>query len=152
MANDFEETVAGLRAWASGSRNDEAAVELLIWHETWLCREDFTSRCVRTGADGETWILWAAASEFAESVLHASSSQLAVLNVAVALGEDTFGLSGLGHIHRYKVAEAFAGALGQTLEGLIPEVGHNHPDFIPGTPETCGACAREAKDEGRRQT
>jgi hypothetical protein len=150
VATDFDSLAAGLRA-PRGSRGGEAAVELLIWHENWLRRADFTGRCVRTGTAGESWILWAAAADFAESAPRASSSELAVLNVAIALGADTFGLSGLGRIHRYKVAEAFAAALGQSLEGLIPESGHTHPDFIPGTPEDCGACAREARDEGRRQ-
>lgn len=149
---DFDALTAGLRAWAAGSDKDKAAVELLCWHETWLRRSSFTSRCVRAGAIGEAWILWAAASEFAESGPRCSASELNVLRVAVAIGGDDFGLSGFGHIHSYKVAEAFATALGQRLEGLIPEVGHSHPDVIPGTPETCGACAREAKDEGRRRT
>jgi len=149
---DFDSLAEGLRAWAAGSRNDEAAVELLIWHATWLRRADFITACVLEGPDGAMRIDWGMARAFADAPQVGSSSQKTVLNVAVALGEDIFGLSGLGHIHGYKVAEAFAAALGQRLEGLIPEVGHNHPDFIPGTPETCGACAREAKDEGRRRT
>jgi hypothetical protein len=148
---EFDDLAAGLRAWASGSSNNEAAVELLIWHETWIRQADFAARCVRTGANGDAWILWAGAADFAESGPRASSSELAVLNLAVALGEDRFGLSGFGRVHKRKAAEAFAHACGWRLEGDIPEAGHSHPDFIPGTPETCGACAREAKDEGRRR-
>jgi hypothetical protein len=146
VATDFDSLAAGLRAWAAGSRNDEAAVELLIWHETWLRRYAFTGRAIR--ADGG--INWAVARQFLKNKPDGSTSQLAVLDLAVALGEDRFGISGLGHVHRYKAADAFARACGQRLEGLIPEPGHSHPDFIPGTPETCGACAREAADEGRR--
>jgi hypothetical protein len=150
MATDFDELCTGLRAWAAGSDSNEAAVELLIWHASWLRRADFTSRCVCSGANGESWILWTGAADFAESGPRASSSELAILNLAVALGEDRFGLSGFGRVHKRKAAEAFARACGWRLEGDIPEQGHSHPDFIPGTPETCEACAREAKDEGRR--
>ncbi len=148
---DFDTITAGLRAWAAGSCNNEAAVELLIWHASWLRRTDFITACVLKGPDGVMWIDWRRVRVFADAPQVGSSSQKTVLNVAVALGEDTFKLSSLGHVHRYKVAEAFATALGQRLDGLIPEPGHTHPDFIPGTPEDCGACAREAKDEGRRR-
>jgi hypothetical protein len=144
---DFDATAAGLRAWAAGSRNDEAAVELLIWHETWLRRYAFTRRAIN-GAGG---IDWAVARQFLKNRPDGTSSEIAVLNLAVALGEDAFGISGLGLRHQRKAAEAFAYACGWRLEGDIPEPGHSHPDFIPGTPETCGACAREAKDEGRRR-
>lgn len=148
--NDFDTLAAGLRSWAEGSRGEEAAVELLIWHESWLRRTDFAGRCVRSNASGAAWILWAAASEFAESGPRASTSELAVLNLAVALGSDRFGISGFGRVHRRKAAEAFAAACGWRLEGDIPEVGHSHPDFIPGTPETCQRCAIDAPDEGHR--
>lgn len=145
---DFDALAAGLRAWAAGSSKDQAAVELLIWHEIWLRRHAFTGRAVTAGGG----IDWAVARQFLKNRPAGTASELAVLDVAVTIGDDRFKLSGLGHIHRYKVAEAFATALGQTLEGLIPEPGHSHPDVIPGTPETCGACAREARDEGRRRT
>lgn len=151
MATDFEALAAGLRAWAAGSRTDEAAVELLVWHEDWLRRADFTAACVREGWNGVISIHWRTARTFADVGPVCSTTQLNVLRAAAAIGGNEFGLSGLGHIHSYKVAEAFAAALGLRIEGLIPEPGHNHPDFIPGTPEDCGACAREARDEGRRQ-
>jgi hypothetical protein len=148
MATDFDTLAARLRAWAAGSSSNEAAVELLIWHRFWLCRTAFTGKCVRAGAKGEAWIAWHAAAEFAESGPRASSSELAVLNLAIALGEDRFGISGFGRVHRRKAAEAFAHACGWRLEGDIPEQGHSHPDFIPGTPETCARCAIDAGDEG----
>lgn len=149
---ELEELTAGLRRLAEQQdAHQRAALELILWHDFWLRRPDFLEACVRTyGATPA--ILWSRAREFAESNLACSSSQLTILRVAVAIGANDFGFSGLGHIHSYKVAEAFATALGQRLDGLIPDVGHNHPGFIPGTPETCGACAREAKDEGRRRT
>jgi hypothetical protein len=148
MATDFNSLAAGLRAWAAGSRNDEAAVELLIWHETWLRRRDFAKWAIMLPGRG---IDWRMAREFLDKGEPlGSTSELAVLNLAIALGEDAFGLSGLGLRHKRKAAEAFAHACDWRLEGDMPEPGHSHPDFIPGTPETCGACAREAKDEGRR--
>jgi hypothetical protein len=149
MATDFDDLVAGLRLRAGQQdAHQRAAVELICWHEFWLRRPDFLEACVQAYG-GVPAILWSRAREFTESGPACSTSQLNVLRVAAAIGSNEFGLTGFGHIHRYKVAEAFAGALGQTLEGLIPEAGHNHPDFIPGTPETCEACAREARDEGR---
>ena len=148
---DFEELAAGLRRRAA-SRNDRerAAVDLLIWHETFLRRRDFFEAAVGIQGD-DYYVSWGRAARFAEHAAGVSSSQRTVLELAAWIASDPLGLSRLGHIHTYKAAEALADALGQRLDGLIPEPGHSHPDFIPGTPETCGACAREAKDEGRRQ-
>jgi hypothetical protein len=41
--------VAGLRAHARGLYHAEAAVELLIGHQRWLCREEFVGRFVWVG-------------------------------------------------------------------------------------------------------
>ncbi len=155
----FEDLAAGLRGWARGrAAYEQAAVELLIWHETWLRRPDFRGACITQRAAGlVARIDWEDAREFVdngffalgEPVLPASSSQRRLLDFAVALGENMFGLSGMGIVHRWHMAAAFARACGQTLEGPVPEPGHNHPEFIPGSPETCGACAPLAQDEGR---
>lgn len=147
---DFDNLATALRAWARNSKSDSAAVELLIWHERWLRDPGFTAECVRIRPNRQAWISWPRAAAFAESGLRASTSELTVLKLAAGIGEDAFGFNGLGYRHSYEVARAFAAALGQTIGGLIPEVGHNHPEFIPGTPEDCQACAREAQDEGRR--
>jgi hypothetical protein len=155
----FEDLAAGLRGWVrGGTKHEQAAVELLIWHETWLRRPDFKGACITQLSAGlVARIEWEAAREFidlghaprGERTLPASSSQWRVLDLAVALGENMFGLSGMGLVHQWHMANAFARACGKTLEGPIPEPGHSHPDFIPGDPATCGACAREARDEGR---
>ena len=156
----FEDLAAGLRGWArGGTAHEQAAVELLIWHETWLRRPDFKGACITQRAAGLVAIInWEEAREFIgrgctqrghQRPLPASSSQRRLLDFAVALGGNMFGLSSMGVVHRWHMAAAFARACGCTLEGPVPEPGHNHPDFIPGDPETCGACAREAKDEGR---
>jgi hypothetical protein len=155
----FEDLTAGLRGWARGrTRHEQAAVDLLIWHESWLRRPDFKGACITQQAPGLVAIInWEEAREFidrgfarrGERPLPASSSQRRVLDLAVALGEDQFGLNSLGHAHRRAVAQAFAAAVGLRLEAPIPEAGHNHPEFIPGDPATCQACALEASDECR---
>jgi len=155
----FEDLAAGLRGYyRGGTPHEQAAVELLIWHESWLCRPDFKGACITQLAAGlVARIDWYEAREFidrgyarrGERPVPASSSQRRVLDLAVALGEDQFGLSGLGHAHKRAAAQAFAAAAGLRLEPPIPEIGHSHPDFIPGDPATCQRCAPEAGDEGR---
>jgi len=155
----FEDLAAGLRGWGrGGTAHEQAAVELLIWHESWLRRPDFRDECITQLAPGLiARINWEEAREFVDRgftrpgdrPLPASSSQRRVLDLAVAIGENQFGLSGLGHAHKRAVAQAFAAACGLRLEPQIPEIGHNHPDFIPGDPATCRRCALEAGDEGR---
>lgn len=156
----FEDLAAGLRGWArGGTAHEQAAVELLIWHETWLRRPDFKGACIIQRAPGLVAIInWEEAREFidrgyfprrGERPVPASSSQRRVLDLAVALGENMFGLSSMGAVHQWHMAAAFAVACGNTLEGPAPEPGHSHPDFIPGDPATCRACARPAKDDGR---
>jgi hypothetical protein len=157
----FEDLAAGLRGYyRGGTAHEQAAAELLIWHETWLRRPDFKGACITQLAPGLVAIInWEEAREFIDRghfgrdqqrPLPASSSQRRVLDLAVALGENMFGLSHMGLVHQWHMAAAFARACGCTLEGPIPEPGHSHPGSIPGDPETCRACAREAKDEGRR--
>lgn len=147
----FEDLVTGLRGWARGrTMHEQAAVELLIWHETWLRRPDFKGECITQRAAGLIAIIhWEEGREFidrgyaqwgsAGRPLPASSSERRILDLAVALGENQFGLSGLGYAHKRAAAQAFAAAVGLQLEPAIPEVGHNHPDFISGD-ATCQAC------------
>ena len=154
----FEDLAAGLRGYyRGGTAHEQAAVELLIWHESWLRRPDFREACITQRAAGlVARIDWYEAREFidrgysrrGERPVPASSSQRRVLDLAVALGEDQFGLSGLGRAHKRAVAQAFAAAAGLRLEPPIPEAGHNHPAFIPGDPATCHRCALESGDEG----
>jgi hypothetical protein len=145
----FEDLVAGLRRGTSAhDANVRAAVELLIWHEAWLRRPDFQRACIRH-VNGTPYIKWREALSLAEDPpVGASSSQLTVLRIAVAIGLDQFGVRGLGHAHLRAVAQAFAEACGLRLVPSIPEVGHSHPDFVPGDPATCSRCALEAGGEG----
>ena len=83
--------IAGLRAWTRGhDPHVRAAVELLIEHDVWLRRADFTRACVRS-CNGQAWIDWQAARVFADAGAVASTSEMAILDLAVALGENRTG-------------------------------------------------------------
>jgi hypothetical protein len=104
--------VAALCAW---TRNHDphvrAAVDLLIEHDFWLRRPDFTRACVhRSGR--EAWIDWQDARAFADADPGASTSQLAILDLAVALGENRFRLSIMGAANSRSIAAAAARAVG----------------------------------------
>lgn len=77
-----------LRAWADGYSPDVAAVDLLISHGTWLQRDDFLRHLLpgHTG-DGQdiTAIDWEGLLEVRAQGLPASSSEVAVLDVALSL-------------------------------------------------------------------
>ena len=128
---------------------ERAATELILFNDFWVRRADFTRECVRTSGR-LTVIAWSKTGAFIARNPRCSSSELAVLQLADFIAVDPFRLSNFGNAHRQAAVNAFAAALGVASLGE-PQAGHSHPDFIPGTPETCGACAREAKDEGRRR-
>jgi len=104
---DFGELVAALRSW---TRNHDphvrAAVELLITHGHWLRREDFTSECVRQ-VGGVTVIDW----NHAAGPWYASSSEVAMLDLAVAIGSDRYRLSRMDDENAGAIVKAFAAAL-----------------------------------------
>jgi hypothetical protein len=86
--------IQGLRNWADGFSADRAAVELLIAHESWLTRRDFFDRCVDIVPPEElsdptrpvTIIDWQETVRALADALPASSSEVAVLRIAVSLG------------------------------------------------------------------
>jgi hypothetical protein len=103
-----------LRAW---TRNHDAhvraAVELLIEHDFWLRRADFTRECLHR--DGrQAWIDWRDAREFVECGARASTSEMAILDLAVALGENRYRLSIMGAANSRSIATAVARAVGQS--------------------------------------
>lgn len=99
-----------------------AAVELLIGHRFWLCREDFVQRFIEVDASvGETpvaFVDWAAAVRALDSgQLACSGSQGQVLRVATSLAEGIpvdlrDGLSGLDERNLSLVAAAVLAAGG----------------------------------------
>jgi hypothetical protein len=107
-----EEQVASLRKWAGvSSPRVSAAVELLAWHESWLRRRDFLNRCVTVDIDGVTWINWTQARAAYDAGLRASTSELAVLDFAIALAEDRYAFSQMGDAHSKALIQAVTTAL-----------------------------------------
>jgi len=113
---DFEELAAGLRAWAYGDWIATAATELLISHETWLRRGSFLAACTDTG-EGMTRIRWDDARAFADGGPRCSTTELAVLRLAVAIGSDEYRLAAMGRANAGSIIRAFATAL--RMEGML---------------------------------
>lgn len=111
MPDDFVTIATGLRAWTRDhDPHVRAAVELLCWHETWIRRRDFREACVIVDSD-DAWINWANARGFADhNPPRCSTSELAILDLAVALGENRYRLSSMGSAHSRAIADAVAAA------------------------------------------
>jgi hypothetical protein len=85
---------AALRAYAHGVHPDEASIELLIGHDTFLRRPDFTDRFIEPGSytttDGTApaTINWTAAVTALDTgELPCSSGQQRILRLAASLGD-----------------------------------------------------------------
>jgi hypothetical protein len=115
MPETTEALIKGLRAWTKDhDPHVRAAVELLIWHGDggfWLRRQDFVKAAV-VQRGSEAWINWDAARGFADAGVRASSSEAAILDLAVALGENRYRLSIMGAAHSRAIAEAVRQAVG----------------------------------------
>jgi hypothetical protein len=124
MPDDTETLIAGLRAWTrEHDSHVRAAVELLIWHGGsgywlrradggyWLRRADFTSAAVHRGRH-EATIDWDAAREFVDQGPRASTSEMAVLDLAVALGENRYRLSIMDSANSQAIVDAVRQAVG----------------------------------------
>ena len=115
--------VRGLRAWTrTRDRHVRAAVELLITHDVWLRRPEFRAACLhhdRTGAGDEVWVDWAAAREAfaAGEFTRASTTERAVLDLAIALGTDRYRLRVMGPAASRLVAQAVTAAAGLPTGG-----------------------------------
>jgi hypothetical protein len=111
--SDFDALVRLLRRWThSHDPHVRAAFELLIEHETWIRRADFQRACVERDS-GEAWINWRKAREFVDSGSVASTTEMAVLDLAVAIGENRFKFSIMGPAHSRMIATSVARALGE---------------------------------------
>lgn len=107
--------VAGLHAWIDGhDPHVQAAVWLLLAHETWPRRPEFVTACVNHSPDGGWWIDFRAArvafehGEFDKS----SSTERAVLDLAIALGTDRYLFASMGPGNARAIATALAHAVG----------------------------------------
>ena len=111
--SDFDTTVRALRRWTyNHDPHVRAAVELLVEHETWIRRADF-QRAAMERNTREAWINWRKAREFVDAGSTASTSEMAVLDLAVALGENRYRLSIMGPANSRMMAAAVARALGE---------------------------------------
>ena len=111
---DFDTTVAALRRWAAGMNcRDAAAVDLLAWHEGWLRRPAFTT-AVLVKHGSTLAVNWRKAREFLDSGPRGSTSELAILDLAVTLAEDRFRFGIMGDAHSRAIVHAITQAVGLT--------------------------------------
>jgi hypothetical protein len=111
--SDFDTLVRLLRRWTQNhDPHVRAAVELLIEHETWIRRADFRRAAIKADAR-EAWINWRKARGFVDSGSVASTSEMAVLDLAVAIAENRFRFSIMGPANSRMIAQAVARALGE---------------------------------------
>ena len=126
MPDTTEQLIAGLRIWTKDHDPFvKAAVELLIWRG-WLRRGDFVRACVRqeagpaaewsSGTAREAWIDWPQARKFADAASTASTSEMAILDLAIELGRDRFRFYIMGTAHSKAVAAAVAMAVGEPYD------------------------------------
>lgn len=107
--------VAGLHRWIDGhDPHVQAAVWLLLAHEVWPRRGEFLRACVNRDADGLWWIDFTAARTAFEAGEFdaASSTELAILDLAIALGTDRFRFRAMGPGNARTIATAVAHAVG----------------------------------------
>lgn len=109
-----EHVTAALRRWTGKSEHTHAAQELLIEHGYWLGRRDFVDAALNYDhEDDAAMIWWSQARDFLDTSPRASTTELAVLDFAIALGEDRYRFSAMGHAHRDLVRTAVRTATGQ---------------------------------------
>ena len=114
MPDETEALIAGLRRWTrEHDAHVRAAAELLIWHEYWLRRRDFGHAAIEYYPRDRMHVIdWRQAREFCDSQPGGSTSELAILDLAVALGENRYRLSIMGSAHSRAIADAVAAAVG----------------------------------------
>lgn len=110
---DLAGRTAAVRRWAEHhGRQSRAAAELLIEHDFWLRRADFLEFATRYHAGEQMLaIRWSDAAEFAEQVA-GSSTAIAVLELAAAIGSDRYRLASMGDANAAAIARAVAAAVG----------------------------------------
>jgi hypothetical protein len=112
---ELDRLTEGLRKWvANHDDHIRAAVNLLIEHDNWLRKGHFTRAAVVQTEDGP-YIMWSKAREAydAGTFDRSSTTELAVLDLAIALGENRYKLTSMGSHNRMIIASAVATAVGQ---------------------------------------
>lgn len=99
------------KTYANRESNVKAAVDLLIWHDHWLHRLKFTvSGLVHD--DEKVYIAWhELENAYNADEFQGSTSQLAVLKIAIDLALDRYRFGIMGDAHREAILEAFTTAL-----------------------------------------
>lgn len=114
MALELAQLQDELRAGtAHNDDNVRAAVDLLIEHDYWLRNGRFVRAAVVKAQDGH-YIAWRKAREAFDQgdFDRSSTSERAVLHLAIALAEDQFRWNILGPNNRAMVGRALMAALG----------------------------------------
>jgi len=107
-----EALITGLRAWTKNyDPHVRAAVELLIWHGYWILGGD-RSWLRHHPDEGMVSVDWRAAREYYDACGIGSTSERAVLDLAIALGEDRFRLGIMGSAHAQAIVDAVRQAVG----------------------------------------
>jgi hypothetical protein len=119
---NYPDVVRGLRSWTrTHDQHVRAAVELLIRHESWPRRKEFLDTCVKRASDrdGTLYIDWSEARRRfdAGEFNRASSTEIAVLDFAIALGEDRYLFTQMGYGNSQLLVRATADALRVPLAG-----------------------------------
>ena len=130
LTTGIEDLAAGLRAHAKGLFCAEAAVELLIGHRLWLCREEFVGHFVEVAADLAgggvlAFVEWrAAVTALDAGRLPCSDSEGQMLRIAASVAEgvpvDLCGaLTGLDATNIVLVTQAVRHAGGHRPAGAV---------------------------------
>ena len=109
------EQIELLRAWIAGHDGHvQAAVWLLLAHGVWLRRGDFLAEAVVRTPDGAYFVSFTQARAAFErgAFAQASTSERAVLDLAIMLGSDRFALRVMGPENARLIATAVAHAVG----------------------------------------
>lgn len=115
--NATEALIAGLREWAKyQAPHVRAAVELLAWHGYWIGGGD-RSWLRHHPDEGMVSVNWRAAREYYDACGIGSTSERAVLDLAIALGQDRYRLGIMGHAHLRSIGNAFYAACGLAEAG-----------------------------------
>lgn len=128
---DPAEVRTWLRQWAADAGNRRAAraaIYLLDWHDHWLNNRIFLDACVHTEPEDQwAWVDWEGARDAYDAGVFkvASTAELAVLNFAIAVGEDHYRLSAMGDQHAAALLTALARAAGwpANIWNQVPEEG-----------------------------
>lgn len=105
--------VSGLQEWARfHDLHVQAAVWLLCTHDVWPRRPEFRKVCRHSGEDW--WIDWSAARAAFDTggFDRSSSTERAVLDLVITLGQDRYRFSRMGADTSRAVVEAVRHALG----------------------------------------